>query len=124
MSNVSIMSSFQDSIKTWVDIDNQLRIVNDRAKTLRDAKKNQEEQILSYVETNNLSNAVVNISDGKLKFASSKQTGSLTFKHVEECLGKCIQSEESVKKIMKYIRATRPSKSVTDIKRSYTNTDK
>lgn len=109
--------SFQDNIKKWVALDNQLKTVNERVKQMRDEKNTLEEGILGYVETNNLSNATVNISDGKLRFVSSKQTAPITLKYVEECLTKCITNPEQVGKIMKVIKESREVKYVADIKR-------
>lgn len=113
------MSDFQESIKAWVTIDNELKIINNKAKELREAKNELQGEIMDYVDTNKLSNATVNISDGQLKFASIKQQSSLTYRHVKDCLLKCIDSEEDVNKIMKYIKQTREVKYVPDIKRSY-----
>ena len=113
------MSDFQDNIKAWVAIDNELKIVNNRAKELRDERRDIQEEIIEYVETNKLSNATVNISDGQLKFANVRQQGALTYTHVKNCLMDCIQDEEDVKKIMKYIKQKREVKYVPDIKRSY-----
>ena len=110
---------FQGSIKAWVEIDNELKIINNRAKELRDERREIQEEIMEYVETNKLSNATVNISDGQLKFASVRQQSALTYTHVKQCLMDCIQSEEDVKKIMKYIKQKREVKYVPDIKRSY-----
>ena len=109
--------SFEENIKKWVALDNQLKTVNERSKQLRDEKNNLEEGILTYVETNKLSNATVNISDGKLRFVSSKQTAPLTLKHVEECLSKCIGNENQVMQIMKIIKDSREVKYTADIKR-------
>ena len=109
--------SFEENIKKWVALDNQLKTVNERSKQLRDEKNTLEEGILTYVETNKLSNATVNISDGKLRFVSSKQTAPLTLKHVEESLSKCIGSENQVMHIMKIIKDSREVKYIPDIKR-------
>jgi hypothetical protein len=109
--------SFEENIKKWVALDNQLKTANERSKQLRDEKNTLEEGILTYVETNKLSNATVNISDGKLRFVSSKQTAPLTLKHVEECLSKCIGSENQVIQIMKIIKDSREVKYTADIKR-------
>ena len=68
-----------------------------------------------------MANATVKISDGKLRFTSSRQTPPLTFKHIEECLTKCIQNPEQVEKIMTYIKETRDIKYIPDIKRTYDN---
>ena len=109
--------SFEENIKKWVWIDNQLKSVNERVKQLRDEKNTMEETIMTYVETNNLSNATINITDGKLRFVSSKQTAPLTLKYVEECLGKCISNPVQVKQVMQVIKENREVKYSADIKR-------
>jgi hypothetical protein len=109
--------SFEENIKKWVALDNQLKTLGEKTKTLRDEKNSLEEGIMSYVETNNLSNATVNISDGKLRFVSTKQTAPLTLKHVEESLSKCIGNENQVFQIMKIIKDSREVKYNADIKR-------
>jgi len=111
--------SFEDNIKNWVAIDNQLKILTDRTKELREKKNNMEESIMTYVHTHKLINAVVNISDGKLKFVTTKQSQPLTLKFVEECLSKCIKSDEQVKQIMNHLKNSRESKFTPDIKRYY-----
>lgn len=113
------MSDFQESIKAWVEIDNELKVLNNKARELREERKDIQEEIMEYVETNKLSNATVNISDGQLKFANVRQQSALTYTHVKNCLMDCIQDEENVKKIMKYIKQKRDVKYVPDIKRSY-----
>lgn len=113
------MSDFQESIKAWVEIDNELKVLNNKARELREERKDIQEEIMEYVETNKLSNATVNISDGQLKFANVRHQSALTYTHVKNCLMDCIQDEENVKKIMKYIKQKREVKYVPDIKRSY-----
>jgi len=110
---------FSDQIRQWVSLDNQLKTLNDRAKELRAQKNAVSEEIIQYVDTHNLNNSVVKISDGRLRFTETTQHSPLTFKHVEDCLKKCIQDEGDVKKIMKLIKDTRQAKSVSDIKRTY-----
>lgn len=114
-------TQFESSIQKWVTLDNQIRNINDKAKQLRDEKNHLEETILQHVETNKLNNVVVNISDGKLKFLNSKQTTPLSLSFVEECLGKCISNKEYVERIMTFIKASRVTKYVPDIKRIYNN---
>ena len=113
---------FSEQIKQWVTIDNQLKSLNDKVKDLRSQRSAITENIMEYVDTHQLNNSVVKISDGRLRFATTTQNSPLTFKHVEDCLNKCIQDEDDVKKIMKLIKDTRQSKSVSDIKRTYVDT--
>lgn len=112
--------SFENNIKKWVSLDNQIKSMNDKIKNMRDEKNSTEESILEYIETNNLKNATINISDGKLRFTTTKQTPPLTLKYIEECLLKCISNEEQVKALMKVIKDSREYKYTPDIKR-YTN---
>ena len=113
--------SFEESIQTWVTLDNQIKLLNDKTRQLREQRNEAEDAIHTYVDTQNLSNAIVKISDGKLRFASSKTTSPLTFKYIEECLSKCIQNDEQVGLIMKYIKESREVKYTPDIKRTYDN---
>ena len=56
--------SFESSIQNWVALDNQIKTLSDRLKELRTKRNDIGDNIISYVETNELSNAVVKISDG------------------------------------------------------------
>ena len=112
---------FEHQIQQWVSIDNQLKILNDKMKELRDKKNNISEQINSHIETSQLSNASVKLSDGQLKFIKVKETQPLTFKYLETCLSEIIKNEEQVKKIVDYIKNKREVKYVPEIKRLYNN---
>lgn len=111
--------SFEEQIKSWVNLDNQIRILNEKLKDLRTQRNDVNDEIMNYVETENLNNATVQISDGKLRFIESKQTTPLTLKFVKDCLSKCISNETDVEKIMQFIKESRSVKVVNDIKRSY-----
>ena len=114
---------FEEDIRDWVSTDNQLKLLQDKTRTLREKKNKLCGNILNYAEENDLNSAVIKISDGRLKFANVKQTAPLTLKYLEECLNTCIQSPEQVEVIMNYIKENRGSKYVSDIKRYYVKTD-
>ena len=113
------MSDFQQSIKQWVFIDNQIKKANAELYELRKKRRDFSDSIFSYVETNKLDNAVIEISDGTLKFQQTKSFNPLTFKYIESCLNDCISDEEQVKMLMKYIKNKREYKFNSDIKRQY-----
>lgn len=112
-------SEFQTNIQNWVAIDNQIKTLNQEAKDLRSERNELTNNIFTYAESNNLENAVIQISDGKLKFQNVKQTAPLTFKLVKEALDECIGNEEHVKAIIKVIKNKRETKYSYDIKRTY-----
>ena len=113
--------SFEKQIQQWVAIDNQMKILNDNIKELRDKKNNISQQINNHIENVQLSNTSVKISDGQLKFVKIKETQQITFKYLEICLSEIIKNEEQVKKIVDYIKNKREIKYVSEIKRLYNN---
>ena len=110
---------FQANIQSWVTLDNQIKTLNQEARELRSQRNNLTNNIFTYAENNNLENAVIQISDGKLKFQNVKQTSPLTFKLVKEALDECIGNEEHVKAIIERIKNKRETKYSYDIKRTY-----
>ena len=113
--------SFEQNLQQWVAIDNQMKILSDRMKELRDKKNTITENITTHVETEKLNNTTIKISDGQLKFVTVKDTQQLTFKHLETCLSEIIKNEEQVKKIVEYVKNKRDVKYVPEIKRIYNN---
>ena len=113
------MDDFQESIKQWVFIDNKIKIAKAELNELRKQRREYSDSIFDYVETNKLDNAIIEISDGVLKFQQHKTFNPLTFKYIEQCLNDCISNESQVKMIMKYIKSNREHKFTSDIKRQY-----
>ena len=113
--------SFEQNIQQWISVDNQMKQLTDKIKELRDKKNTLNDAIFNHVENSNLSNATVQISDGKLKFIKTKDTQQLTFKYLEICLHEIIKNEEQVNKIVDYIKNKRDVKYVPEIKRFYNN---
>ena len=113
--------SFENQIAQWVSIDNQLKIVNEQTKVLRDKRNTLSENITQYAANNNLSNATVQISDGRLKFANTRVPEPLTFKYLERALGEVIKNESQVSLIMKHLKEKRNIKTIQEIKRFSNN---
>jgi len=113
--------SFEQNIQQWVSIDNQIKQLSDKMKELRDKKSTLNDAIFNHVDNSNLSNATVQISDGKIKFVKTKDTQVLTFKYLETCLHEIIKNEDQVTKIVEYIKNKREIKYVPEIKRFYSN---
>ena len=111
----------ENQIQQWVQLDNQLKQINEKVKELRERRNTLEKNITNYASSNNLSNATIQIGDGKLKFAKTKVQEPLTFKYLEKTLGEVIKNENQVKIIMEHIRQKREIKVVQEIKRFYNN---
>ena len=113
--------SFEQDIQNWVTIDNQMKLLTEKMKELRETKHAITEKINAHVETDQLENTSIKISDGRLKFIKVKDTQQLTFKYLETCLSEIIKNEEQVKKIVEYIKNKRGVTYLPEIKRLYSN---
>jgi hypothetical protein len=111
--------SFEDKIKKWVHLDNQLKSIHDKVKEIKNEKDTIENQIIKYVDDNQLNNATAKITGGKLKFVETKVTSPLTIKYIKQCLSNCIENEDQVEFILNYIKEHREIKHSKDIKRFY-----
>ena len=112
-------TEFTNMIKEWVTIDNELRELSLKSKSLREKKNHVNNNVINYIETNNLDNAIIKISDGTLKFNYTNISQPLTFKYINECLNDIINDKNQVEAIINYIKNKRNVKSIMDIKRNY-----
>ena len=113
--------NFEEKLKQWVHLDNQLKSLGEKMKELRDKKNILSEEINQHIESNNMINKTVKLNDGQLKFGKVKETQPLTFKYLETSLKDIIKNEEQVSKILDYIKNKRETKYVPEIKRYYDN---
>ena len=111
--------SFEENIQNWVATDNLIKSHNQKLKELRELRTNLNANIITYVEQNNLGNAVIEITDGKLKFQNTKSSPPLTYKFVKTCLMEQLDNEETVKQLIDYMKEKREFKYSAEIKRSY-----
>ena len=112
-------NEFTNMIKEWVTIDNELRELSFKSKSLREKRNNVNNNVIKYIETNNLDNAIIKISDGTLKFNYTNISQPLTFKYINECLNDITNDKNQVEAIINYIKNKRNVKSIMDIKRNY-----
>lgn len=112
---------FENQIKQWVQVDNQIKEFNDRIRDLREKRNTLEKNITTYACSNNLSNSSIKIGEDKLKFATTRVPEPLTFKYLEKTLGEIIKNESQVQVIMNYVKQKRDIKVVPEIKRYNNN---
>jgi hypothetical protein len=113
--------SFENQINDWIELDNQLKLYNEKIKMIRDKKNIITQNILNYVDANQLTEKSVKIPDGSLKFVNLNTTQAITFKYLETCLSEIIKNDNQVKKILDYIKQRRVVKQQMEIKRFYLN---
>lgn len=113
------MSDFSEQIKTWVQLDNKVKTLYEELKTIRSERNELTTNIYDYATNNNLEHAVIQISDGKLKFQNTRIPQSLTLKFIKECLDECLGNSVNTDEIIEFIKEKREIKYSNDIKRYY-----
>jgi hypothetical protein len=113
--------SFENNIKNWVVLDNEIKRTNDKLKTLRDQKNKLNVDITTHITSNNMQNSQVNIGDGRLKFTTVKIQQPLTFTYLEDTLSEIIKDKSQATTILNHLKNKRESKMVPEIKRYYNN---
>ena len=112
-------TKFAENVRKWVAIDTQIRYVNEKAKTLRELKRDTTAQLCDYITTHRLEQRKIEITDGELKMFSKTEYQTLTFTYVEECLDKLIPNKEHVQYIIKYMKENRNTTVTSDIRRTF-----
>ena len=105
--------NIEKQIQEWFLLDNEIKSINNRLKIVRERKHILEESLFEQRENQN----TIKILDGYLNFTSTKITAPLTFKYIENTLGKIIKNNEQVSKILYYLKTMRETKMVPEIKR-------
>jgi hypothetical protein len=113
--------SFDSKVQQWVQIDNELKKLNDHVKQLREQRNVLETTITNYAKTNNMTDSTIQINKDKLKFVDTKVPEPLTFKYLEKTLGEIIKDEAKVKLIMEHVKQKRAVRIVPEIKRFSNN---
>lgn len=111
--------TLEKKLQRWVELDNEIKIANEEIKDSRTERSIINDEIIEIIQEKQLLKATVNITDGKLRFVTTKQTAPLTLSYLEKCLKEIITNEAQVEKIMTYIKNKRETKTFTEIKRVY-----
>jgi hypothetical protein len=111
---------FINNVKQWVNLDNQLKIVNEKTRLMRERKSQLNSNIYEFVNANHITHKHIEISDGTLKFYKRKEYKPLTYCFLENTLHEIIPNKEHVDFILKHLKEKRETVIHDDIRRNYT----
>jgi len=110
-------NELQNYIQKWVAVDNQLYLLQEKTKKMREWKKKLTEKITGELQEKGWENKIFEIPDGELKLQEKTEYSTLSFGYIEECLSELIPDETQVDFVMDYLREHREIKTVLDIRR-------
>lgn len=114
-------TQFIENVKQWVILDNQLKIVNEKTKLMRERKHILNQEICNFAIQKKIDDKHIEISDGTLKFFKRKEYKPITYSFLEKKLYEIIPNREQVDYIINYLKNNREISIHDDIRRNYKN---
>ena len=111
---------FNKSLQQWVQLDNQMKVYQEKIKEWREKRNALEKDITQYASLHKLENVPISIADGKLKITTVNAIEPITLKFLERTLNEIICDETQSKRVLDCIKQKRTVRSVSEIKR-FTN---
>jgi len=113
-------NEFHNDVQKWVVLDSQLKLANEKIRQIRENKHQLTTKICGFIDSRNLRDTKLEISDGNLKVYDRKEYSPITFTYIETSLDKIIPNKEHVTYILKYLKDNREITTVSDIRRNTT----
>ena len=102
-------------IKTWIEVDNDMRKLQKEMKTLRDNKKTLTDALVNVMKSNEID--VFDINDGKLVYAKTKVKVPINKTNLFAALMQHYNDEDAAKKLSEFIMDSRQEKIKESIRR-------
>jgi len=109
----SIPQNIQSHIQKWELLDEQLKLVNEKTKKMRELKRAISTQICDYMDVHE---PKIKLKNGELRIYEKKEYSPLSYSYIENCLEKIIKDREHIDYIIKYLKDNREIKITRDIK--------
>jgi len=113
--------NFDNNMLKWVNIDNEIKKLNEQIKQLKEQKDNIESHLTDHIKKNNLIDKTFAFNKDKIKIVERKVPETLSFQYLEKTLGEIISDENKVNTIMNHIKQKRNIKIVSELKRYSVN---
>jgi hypothetical protein len=109
-------NNLRDSVKNWLQIDNEIKQLQKEIKKRRNAKKQITDQLINTMKSNDID--VMNIPDGRLVKTTNRVKAPLSKKHlIQSLLIYFKEDQDMVKNLSSHIMDTRQVKVVERIQK-------
>ena len=113
---MSTQQELLENVKTWLDIDNQIRTLQKEIRDRRKLKKELTESLVGIMKNQDID--ALNVPDGQLIYNKTKTKAPLSKKHLLVSLTQFFKNDQRmVEELSKYIMETRQEKEKENIKR-------
>ncbi|MAT49504.1 MAG: hypothetical protein CMA27_06705 [Euryarchaeota archaeon] len=112
MSNQELL----ENVKTWLDIDNQIRTLQKEIRDRRKLKKELTQSLVGIMKTQDID--ALNVPDGQLVYNKTKTKSALSKKHLITSLASYFKNDRRMAdELTKFIMDSRQEKEKENIKR-------
>ena len=101
---MSVNKEFIHALKQWLKYDDLIETKNKELKQIKQVKDNLEQIIIKYIENNNLKDTKLNLGGNNIQYIENLNSGSLSFKLIEEALREYLKNESQVISICQVIK--------------------
>lgn len=108
---------FEDYVKKYVEVDNEIEVLQNKLKIMKDWKRKLNGVIVKHMEDQDLVEHTLEVSDGTLRYHEKKEYSSVSFTYIEKCLHEMIHEPEQVKYVIQYLKDKREIKYVPELRR-------
>ena len=113
---MSTQQELLQNVKTWLDIDNQIRTLQKEIRDRRKLKKELTESLVGIMKNQDID--ALNVPDGQLIYNKTKTKAPLSKKHLLVSLAQYFKNDQRmVDELSKFIMESRQEKEKENIKR-------
>ena len=105
-----------ENVQKWVVYDNQLKLIHEKTKLIRDQKHQLTQSICQHMDQK--STKQIQLGDGVLTIYEKKEYSPLTFTYIEESLGKIIPDKTHVAYIIDHLKKNREVKTSNELRKT------
>lgn len=113
--NENKLNIFKQTVKNWLDIDNDIRTLEKAIKDRKNKRKELQSNIMTFMEENNIKN--MNTIDGKITFNHSKIKKPFNQKYIKNTLSDYFNNSDDGLKLADYLNDKREITNRTYLKR-------
>ena len=113
---MSTQQELLENVKTWLDIDNQIRSLQKEIRDRRKLKKELTQSLVGIMKTQDID--ALNVPDGQLVYNKTKTKSALSKKHLITSLAQYFKNDRRMAdELTKFIMDSRQEKEKENIKR-------
>lgn len=108
---------FKENAKIWIELDDDIKTLNEALKERKQKKKELTPDLLEYMNKYKIND--LNTSDGHLKFQKTTRSQSLSKKFLIEKLSNFFKNNHKSEKVVNFLYDSRDKKEIFNLKRVY-----